>query len=130
MRQRQSCRMRSARKRTAASAIRAGADGADGGGRRRRSCSSFVSSSWAFVSLRRSIRPTFGHSDLESTEAPRVWLLDDRIIPATELWVAWNDHVFSFDRISRVGSRITGASLDNAGNQVTSPPPSTTQPLP
>jgi hypothetical protein len=94
---------------------------------------------------------------------PMVWLLDDRIIPATEIWVAWNeanaqlelakdeddrrrlqlvrytavcplcagtlelrysqgpntrrlvgccveaphDHVFSFDRISRLGSRIT-----------------------
>jgi len=116
---------------------------------------------------------------------PMVWLLDDRIIPATELWVAWNeanaqleltrdehdrrrlqlvrytavcpicagalelrysqgpnarrlvgccaeaphDHVFSFDRISRVGSRISGASLDNAGHQVTGPQHRTTQPL-
>ena len=106
---------------------------------------------------------------------PMVWLLEDRIIPATELWVGWNeenaqleltkdeqghrrlqlvrytavcavcagtlelrysqgpntrrllgccaeapyDHVFSFDRISRSGSRITDASTDNAGCQVT-----------
>lgn len=98
---------------------------------------------------------------------PMVWLLEDRIIPATELWVAWNetnaqleltkdehnrrrlqlvrytavcpicastlelrysqgpnarrllgccteaphDHVFSFDRISRLGSRMTFGSL-------------------
>jgi len=101
---------------------------------------------------------------------PMVWLLEDRIIPASELWVAWNeanaqleltkdehghrclqlvrysavcpvcagtlelryaqepntrrllgccaeaphDHVFTFDRISRSGSRIIGASLDNS----------------
>jgi hypothetical protein len=100
---------------------------------------------------------------------PMVWLLEDRIIPATEMWVGWNeanaqleltkdergdrrlqlvrynavcpvcagtlelryaqgantrrllgccteaphDHVFTFDRISRSGSRITDASLDN-----------------
>lgn len=102
---------------------------------------------------------------------PTMWLLEDRIIPATELWVAWNeenaqlelatdefghrrlqlvrytavcpvcagtlelrysqgpnsrrllgccteaphDHVFSFDRISRLGSRIRDATSDNAG---------------
>lgn len=117
---------------------------------------------------------------------PMAWLLDDRIIPATELWIAWNeanaqleltkdehdrhrlqlvrytavcpicagtlelrysqgpnirrlvgccaeaphDHVFSFDRISRLGSRMVDASLENAGDQVTSPHHRTVQPLP
>lgn len=38
-------------------------------------------------------------------------------------------HVFSFNRISRWVSRVTDASLDNAGDQVTSPQPRSTQPL-